>query len=684
VKGWIRRFPLALISGLAIVACCAWATARPQDSGIGVRQIVLGTEAEASIARDRILAGVPFEIFARERSLDSFTAARGGFLGRVSISDLRPEFGNALTGLSPGEVSPPVRIGSEYFLFAVLTEADTNWVILEEAGLRAAQQGLDDEAFGNFETALELAEEFGPQDYRLARSLANLGELHRVRGNASEAASLFRRSLPILEELAAEQEGFRVDLAQSLNSLGLVLYSQEQYAAAEPLYQRAMAIREEIRGPEHPEVAIALNNLAELYFAENRYAEAGPLYERAVAILTDALGPAHSVTVSTKNNLVAFREALLPEVLERFASIVFFATFKDEQFEAETQTFEETLALTPLAEESYIEMKDAFFQADLFGPAEHVLQRGMKRFPDSRLLLFHMGQLIETLGRTRDALNVFDAATRLSPPDLDPTMDTQQLALLYRRMGDMHTILSEFDEAMADYTQALEIDPNTPSGHVSFGQMYFLSNRLDEALEEYSRAAEVEPDDFALQVNLAEVYIALGQWSEAAAAAEMAQQLNPSNSRGLYLRGTALVRMGEADEGRQDLQEFARLERETQDTDHQLREAEAINSDAVAAIVAGDSETGIDLFRRGIESYPENRPLRVNLGLAHLGLGQYREAAEVFENVVDLEISDHYLVHKNLAQVYEALGEVEAARQHQTTYREKRDRELGEVLVFGQ
>ena len=54
---------------------------------------------------------------------------------------------------------------------------------------------------------------------------------------------------------------------QSLNNLAALYNAQGQYAKAEPLYQRSLAIREKALGPEHPDVANSLNNLAELYRA---------------------------------------------------------------------------------------------------------------------------------------------------------------------------------------------------------------------------------------------------------------------------------------------------------------------------------------------------------------------------------------------------------------------------------
>ena len=60
--------------------------------------------------------------------------------------------------------------------------------------------------------------------------------------------------------------------------------AQGRYAEAEPLYARALAIREKALGPQHQDVATSLDNLALLYRAQGQHAEAEPLYQRALAI----------------------------------------------------------------------------------------------------------------------------------------------------------------------------------------------------------------------------------------------------------------------------------------------------------------------------------------------------------------------------------------------------------------
>ncbi len=68
------------------------------------------------------------------------------------------------------------------------------------------------------------------------------------------------------------------------NNLALLYYAQGQYSQAEPLYQRALAIREKTLGPEHPKLATSLENYAALLRKLDRTAEAESMEVRAKAI----------------------------------------------------------------------------------------------------------------------------------------------------------------------------------------------------------------------------------------------------------------------------------------------------------------------------------------------------------------------------------------------------------------
>jgi hypothetical protein len=73
--------------------------------------------------------------------------------------------------------------------------------------------------------------------------------------------------------------------------------------AARPLLERALAIREKVLGPEHPDTAGSLSNLAALLRSQGDVASARLLEERALEIYEKALGPEHPHTVGVRDRL---------------------------------------------------------------------------------------------------------------------------------------------------------------------------------------------------------------------------------------------------------------------------------------------------------------------------------------------------------------------------------------------
>ncbi|HET8841291.1 MAG TPA: tetratricopeptide repeat protein, partial [Ktedonobacteraceae bacterium] len=55
------------------------------------------------------------------------------------------------------------------------------------------------------------------------------------------------------------------DTATTLNNLASLYRSQGRNAEAEQLYMKALAIREKVLGPTHPDLANSFSHLASLY-----------------------------------------------------------------------------------------------------------------------------------------------------------------------------------------------------------------------------------------------------------------------------------------------------------------------------------------------------------------------------------------------------------------------------------
>ncbi|BAY11379.1 FxSxx-COOH system tetratricopeptide repeat protein [Calothrix sp. NIES-2098] len=126
--------------------------------------------------------------------------------------------------------------------------------------------------------------------------ITKTGYYLKQRGQYSEAEPLYKKALSLRQRLLGEAHP---DVAISYNNLAMLYYSQGRYAEAEPLYQTAQMLL----GEEHPCVASSYNNLGALYDSQGRYLEAELLYKKALALNQQLLGEKHPWVASSYNNL---------------------------------------------------------------------------------------------------------------------------------------------------------------------------------------------------------------------------------------------------------------------------------------------------------------------------------------------------------------------------------------------
>jgi CHAT domain-containing protein/tetratricopeptide (TPR) repeat protein len=130
--------------------------------------------------------------------------------------------------------------------------------------------------------------------------------VRQAQGEYAAARPLYERALALRTEVLGERHP---DYAISLNNLASVLEAQGDYATARPLYERALAVRKKVLGERHPDYAASLNNLAALLQAQGDYAAARPLYERALALRKELLGERHLEYAQSLSNLAVLLQA---------------------------------------------------------------------------------------------------------------------------------------------------------------------------------------------------------------------------------------------------------------------------------------------------------------------------------------------------------------------------------------
>jgi tetratricopeptide (TPR) repeat protein len=96
-----------------------------------------------------------------------------------------------------------------------------------------------------------------------------------------------------------------IEVAEVLNSMGLVLKKRADYDGAEVYYKRAIRIVQDTFGhdQEHYKLGIYYNNLADLDRKRNRYEQALQLYRQALTSIENTLGSQHSETADILHNI---------------------------------------------------------------------------------------------------------------------------------------------------------------------------------------------------------------------------------------------------------------------------------------------------------------------------------------------------------------------------------------------
>jgi len=139
-----------------------------------------------------------------------------------------------------------------------------------------------------------------------ARLLNDMGVYLDARAQFAEAKPYYERTLAIREQVLGPQHP---DTAQSLNHLGYLLSAQGDLGGAKAYLERAWTLYEQVLGPQHPDIAQSLNHLGYLLFAQGDLVGAKAYLERALQIFRLRLSEDHALTQTVLAHLAALDAA---------------------------------------------------------------------------------------------------------------------------------------------------------------------------------------------------------------------------------------------------------------------------------------------------------------------------------------------------------------------------------------
>ncbi|HEX8698154.1 MAG TPA: serine/threonine-protein kinase [Myxococcaceae bacterium] len=327
--------------------------------------------------------------------------------------------------------------------------------------------------------------------------------------------------VPVVRALA-ESTGDALTQATAYNNLGRILIDQGKYPEARESHSRALALREQALGPEHPEVATSIFNLAMVDWWMGHYEQALANTERAAALKQKALGPEHPDVVLLSGNTggMLYEVGRYEEALQRYQhSLRGMRKLLGPEHPLVAQSLG-NLSIVLQALGRYEEARDHSAQAlalreKLFG-AEDLELAGP---------LGSLGGALSGLGRHAEALEAHTRVLALREKALGSQHALVAEALRYRGIELVH--LKRFREAREHLERALvssekALGPEHPELAYpleALGLLLVAQGRPAEALGPLERAQKLAPEG-----NIrAEVRFTLGRALWEARSAQRAQ-----------------------------------------------------------------------------------------------------------------------------------------------------------------
>ena len=305
-----------------------------------------------------------------------------------------------------------------------------------------------------------------------------------------------------------------IGAASLLDRIGYYLNMRARYEEAKPLFQRALVIRGQVLGPEHPDIAQTLSNLAFLYHHQDKYEEAMSFLQRALLMRQQVLGMAHPDTATSFNAL-----ALL---------------YRDQEYYEQAESFyQQSLAIReqvlgpehPETAHSLSNLAWLYRNQGKYQEAEALYDRSLairKRVlglehPDTATSLNGLALLYAAQQSSEKAEQLFKQALAirqqvLGTRHLHTTQSTNALALLYRNRGEYEKAEPLFQQALAIREHILGTDhPRTVTIRNNLAILYRDQGNYEKAVPLFQHTLAVRarllgpdhPQTVACKVNLA-------------------------------------------------------------------------------------------------------------------------------------------------------------------------------------
>jgi tetratricopeptide (TPR) repeat protein/predicted Ser/Thr protein kinase len=352
------------------------------------------------------------------------------------------------------------------------------WYAQHERDRANQQSALRREADDQREQARAVLGFFQERVLAAARPEGEAGGL----GNNVTIRAALDAAGPTIEQAFADQPAVAATVR---DTLGTTYWYLGESLLAIRQFEQAVALRQQVLGPDHYETLKSMNNLALAYQDAGRFGDAVPLFEEVLKESKVRNGPNNTATLTVMNNLAnAYR------AVGRLADAVPLAEETLEKRKALSGP-DDAETLRAMGNLAWI-YKSAGRLAEALPLYEEALKRSRTQLgphhPATLGKMNNLAQAYRAAGRLSDALPLYEEALagrteKLGRNHHETLMTMDNLALAYQSAGRPADALPLFEEALKGFTAKLP--PDHPDTLLCMGYLvgaYLDANQPDKAL----------------------------------------------------------------------------------------------------------------------------------------------------------------------------------------------------------
>lgn len=326
--------------------------------------------------------------------------------------------------------------------------------------------------------------------------------------------------------------------------------------------------------------------------------------------------------------------------------------------QSSVEHLETAVRLAPDDERSWLALGRARIDSGAPAEAAKTLEAAVGAVPDSGELRWTLAGVLERQQRNDEALEQFDAATRLTALSGRTAVLRQVMA----HAGAPH----ELPRALAAAERRVRLNPDEAAAHRELAALYTRQGRQDEALTELTIAVWLDPEDPFALVALGHAHLAERRDLDAVDALQRAVALHPTLPEARYALGQALTRADRRDEARRQLGEFERLRTEGMARDRRADELLDLKQTAANQTVTRLYPRAVETWRKVIDLEPNVARNYIDLADVLRDAGQLDQALSALVKAADLDgVAE---VHQRLAVVLARLGRTKESALARQTY----------------